>query len=377
MMKKSIENTDLKKFYKEFTKEEKNLIYTDTCTKNGIQESCINTELDKTLTHNFSIDIDSGKVTNQKQSGRCWMFAATNVFRIEVMKNLNLKDFELSQSYPLFYDKLEKSNFFLENILSTLDESTSSRLISFLLTAPVNDGGQWDMFVSLTKKYGVVPKQVMPETANSSNTRAFDRYLTLKLREYACELRTEHQKGATIAELRKLKEQMLSTIYRMLVISLGKPPVTFTFETRDKDNKFIRIENITPQEFYEKYVKLNLDDFISVINAPTKDKPFHHSFTVKYLGNVVGGRQVKYLNLPIEDLKRLAIAQLTDGQTVWFGSDVGQFSTRDTGFLALDSYHADKLFSTTFPMDKAQRLDYGESLMTHAMVFTGVRHFRH
>lgn len=371
-MKNFIDLKNIEAFEKRFESDSKNLVAMNAATKVGISTAATNNELCKTLTHNFSIEIDAGEITNQKQSGRCWMFAATNVFRIEVMKNLNLKNFELSQSFPLFYDKLEKSNFFLENVISTFHENTSSRLFSYLMQAPVNDGGQWDMFVSLTKKYGVVPQQVMPETANSSNTRDLDRYLTLKLREFACELRNMHEKGATLSEIRKSKENMLDTIYRILVISLGLPPKKFTFETRDKDNKFIRIEDITPTEFFEKYVKLNLDDFISVINAPTDDKPFHLSFTVKFLGNVVGGRQVKYLNLPIDDLKRLAIAQLKDGQAVWFGSDVGQFSNRDLGFLALDSYEVDKLFSTSFPMNKAERLDYGESLMTHAMVLTGV-----
>ena len=371
-MKNFIDLKNIEAFEKRFESDSKNLVAMNAATKVGISTAAANNELCKTLTHNFSIEIDAGEITNQKQSGRCWMFAATNVFRIEVMKNLNLKNFELSQSFPLFYDKLEKSNFFLENVISTFHENTSSRLFSYLMQAPVNDGGQWDMFVSLTKKYGVVPQQVMPETANSSNTRDLDRYLTLKLREFACELINMHEKGATLSEIRKSKENMLDTIYRILVISLGLPPKKFTFETRDKDNKFIRIEDITPTEFFEKYVKLNLDDFISVINAPTDDKPFHRSFTVKFLGNVVGGRQVKYLNLPIDDLKRLAIAQLKDGQAVWFGSDVGQFSNRDLGFLALDSYEVDKLFSTSFPMNKAERLDYGESLMTHAMVLTGV-----
>lgn len=371
-MKNFIDLKNIEAFEKRFESDSKNLVAMNAATKVGISTAATNNELCKTLTHNFSIEIDAGEITNQKQSGRCWMFAATNVFRIEVMKNLNLKNFELSQSFPLFYDKLEKSNFFLENVISTFHENTSSRLFSYLMQAPVNDGGQWDMFVSLTKKYGVVPQQVMPETANSSNTRDLDRYLTLKLREFACELRNMHEKGATLSEIRKSKENMLDTIYRILVISLGLPPKKFTFETRDNDNKFIRIEDITPTEFFEKYVKLNLDDFISVINAPTDDKPFHRSFTVKFLGNVVGGRQVKYLNLPIDDLKRLAIAQLKDGQAVWFGSDVGQFSNRDLGFLALDSYEVDKLFSTSFPMNKAERLDYGESLMTHAMVLTGV-----
>lgn len=371
-MKENIELKDLDLFEKAFDRSEKNLVAENAACRVGISEACVNNDLARTLTHNFSISVDAGSITNQKQSGRCWMFAATNVFRIEVMKKLHLKNFELSQNYPLFYDKLEKSNYFLESVLKTLDEENSSRLIAYLLSAPVGDGGQWDMFVSLTKKYGVVPKSCMPETANSSNTRDLDKYITLKLREFACTLREGYKAGKDIATLREEKDEMLKTIYRILVISLGKPPKKVDFEIRNDDSEYITIKNLTPQEFYDKYVGLNLDDFISVINAPTADKPYHRSFTVKFLGNVVGGREVKYLNLPIEDLKRLAISQLKDNQAVWFGSDVGQFSTRDTGFLDLNAYRADKLFSTTFPLTKAQRLDYGESLMTHAMVLTGV-----
>ena len=213
----------------------------------------------------------------------------------------------------------------------------------------------------------------MPESTASSATYEMTRNLTRKLREYACTLRTMHADGADAAALRAAKDEMMETVYRILCICLGKPPVRFTWETRDKDKKFIRMENVAPQDFFAKYVGWNLDEFCTVINAPTADKPYGRTYTVQYLGNVKDGRfPVKYLNLPIEELKALAIRQLKDGQTVWFGSDVSQFSTRDTGCLALDAMHIQKLFSVDFPMTKAQRLDYGDSLMTHAMVLTGV-----
>lgn len=371
-MKEFISTKDLEKFEKEFNKDKAHQISMNAATRVGIQESSVNNELKRKLTHQYSLEVPHGKVTNQLRSGRCWMFAATNVMRFEVMKNLNIENMELSQNYPLFFDKLEKSNYFLESILETLDEPLNGRLVSFLLTDPLGDGGQWDMFVSLTEKYGVVPKSAMPETFSSSHTMELDRYMTKKLREFACLLRSDHAKGMDSTYLRGKKDKMLSTIYRMLVIALGVPPSKFTYEGRNKDKKFFRIENITPQEFYAKYVKLNLSDYVSVINAPTLDKPYNASFTVKFLGNVIGGHQVKYLNLPSQRLKELAISQLKDNQAVWFGSDVGQFSTRDTGFLSLNSYKVAELFDTDFPMDKAQRLDYGESKMTHAMTLIGV-----
>ena len=184
-------------------------------------------------------------------------------------------------------------------------------------------------------------------------------------------LRDGHVQGKSQNELRALKKTMMSEVYRMLCISLGKPPVSFTWETRDKDDKFIRIST-TPQEFFKKYVGMKLDDYVSLINAPTKDKPFYKTYTVRYLGNVAGGNPVRYLNLPIEDLKKAAIAQMKAGESVWFGSDVQQRFLKTEGLLSVKAVRPDLLFDTEFPLTKEQRLDYRESLMTHAMTFTGV-----
>ena len=372
-MKKGIGIKDLEKFSSNFNSEKKNLIAKNAVTSNGILKSSENFEIANDNQHAFSITIESGLATDQKKSGRCWVFASLNVMRLEVMKKLNIENMELSQSYILFYDKLEKSNYFLENILSTLDEDTHGRLISHLLMAPTNDGGQWDMFKSLVDKYGVVPKDVYPESFSSSNTSALEEYITKKLREFAFKLRDEYKKGKNVSSLRAMKEEMLNTIYRILAISLGEPPKRFTWETYDKKKKFIKIENITPQKFYKRYVDINLDDNICIINAPTKDKPYNKSYSVKYLGSVYEGKyNVRYLNLPIEKLEKLAIKSLKDKRPIWFGSDVAQFSNMEKGYLALDAYKMDDLFDTSFNMSKGERLDYGESLMTHAMVITGV-----
>ena len=370
-MNKEITKELLNQFEERLDSDKKNNVLIAAVNANGINQSAMDYKTLRSLPEHYSIELEAGKVCNQKQSGRCWMFAAYNVFRLEVMKKLNLENMELSQNYPLFYDKLEKSNFFLENILSTLDEEISSRLMAHLLKDPIGDGGQWNMFVGLTKKYGVCPKELMPETSCSSSTREMDRYITLKLRQGACALRKLHEEGKSIDELRKKKEDILSSIYQILVLSLGKPPVAFTYETIDKDKKFVRVSDITPKEFFDRYVGIDLDDYVSVINAPTKDKPFYRSFTVSYLGNIVG-EKVRYVNLPIEELKELVVRQLSSGEVVWFGSDVGQFSNRTNGFLSRKNFDLENLFGTSFDMTKEERLDYGESLMTHAMVFTGV-----
>ena len=300
------------------------------------------------------------------------MFAALNTLRYQVMKKYDLKTFELSQAYLFFWDKLEKSNYFLESILDTLDEPANGRLVSYLLTAPVNDGGQWDMLCNLIEKYGVVPKTAYPESKASSGSREMDMTLTEKLREDACILRKLHKEGKDLDELRARKTRMLGEIYRLLCICLGEPPKNFTFEYRDKDNNFHREEGLTPKSFFEKYVGVDLSDYVSLINAPTEDKPYGRSYTVQYLGNVKEGNAVRYLNLPIEELKKAAIAQMKDGQPVWFGCDVGKHSERDSGIMDLDIRGLEDLLDTRFTMTKAERLDYGQSLMTHAMVFQGV-----
>ena len=372
-MREDITINDIRGFEDSFKSERSNLIAQNAVISNGINATAKNHSAKVNNPFAFSIDVDAGKVTNQKQSGRCWMFASYNVMRLEVIRKLNLGHFELSQTYPLFYDKLEKSNHFLENIIDNIEEEQGSRLLSFLLADPIGDGGQWDMFRSLVYKYGVVPQDIMPETNVSSGTRELNSYLTKKLRGYACQLRTMHEHGNSIEELRKAKEEMLNTVYRMLCISLGTPPERFTWKTKDKDGKFIAVENITPKEFFDEYVGWDLDEYVTVINAPTKDKPYGKTYTVQCLGNVRGGRYpVKYLNLPMDDLRDITIRQLKDGKVVWFGSDVGQFSDRKGGYLTMDAYNVAELFDTDFPMTKAQRLDYGDSLMTHAMVITGV-----
>ena len=372
-MNKEISFSDLKEYEASFDSDRANILAMNAVTSNGINKSAKDLSAKARNQFGFSVEVEAGKVFNQKQSGRCWMFASYNVMRLEIMSKLNIENMELSQNYPLFYDKLEKANHFLENMIELIDEPLDGRVISFLLSDPMGDGGQWDMFRSLTAKYGAVPKDVMPETEVSSHTKELDTYLTTKLREFASVFRKKHANGASEDELRDAKKEMMNTIYRMLVISLGKPPVKFTWETRDKDKKFIRIADITPVDFFKQYVGWDLDEYVTVINAPTKDKPYGLTYTVQYLGNVVDGAYpVKYLNLPMDELRDLAIRQLKDGKAVWFGSDVSQFSDRNGGYLTSDILNIPELFNTKFGMTKEERLDYGDSMMTHAMVITGV-----
>lgn len=340
--------------------------------KNGIQGSTENKESSVAMNHVFSEEIGTGKVTNQQQSGRCWMFAALNTFTHKLNDIFNLKDFELSQNYVNFWDKFEKANYFLENVLETADEPLDGRLVSWILTTPQQDGGQWDMLVSLIDKYGVVPKQVMPETFHSSKSSELNNLLDAKLREDASKLRNLYKEGKSEGDMQQVKETMLSEIYTLLTYSLGEPPKAFDFEFRDEDKVFHREEGMTPKEFYQKYVGLNLHDYVSVINAPTADKPFGKTYTVERLGNVVGGTPIKYLNVEMDVLKDVAIKQIKDNESVWFGCDVGQDSNRKEGIMDAALYDYEKAFGFPIHMSKAERLDYHDGMLTHAMVLTGV-----
>ena len=228
------------------------------------------------------------------------------------------------------------------------------------------------MVVSLFEKYGVVPKSVYPESVASSNSRELNQYLNKLLRQDAQILRDLIASGAEQAAVQAKKEELLQEIFNYLAMTLGLPPRQFDFAYRDKDNNYQSEQNITPQAFFEKYVGLTLSDYVSVINAPTADKPYGKSYTVEMLGNVVGAPSVRYLNLPMDRFKEIAIAQMKAGETVWFGSDVGQVSDRQKGILATNVYDFTASMDINLTQDKAGRLDYSESLMTHAMVLTGV-----
>jgi bleomycin hydrolase len=355
-----------------FSADPRNRVALNAVTKHSIHSIAQNRDAVTRISHTFSHTVKAGKSTFQKSSGRCWMFAGLNLFRMSIAEKLNSEDFELSQNYLMFWDKLEKSNYFLESILGTRDEATDSRLISHLLSQPIQDGGQWDMFVNLIKKYGVVPKEAMPETESSSNSRLMNAHITATLREFACRLRQMHRRGAGEATLRGEKAGMLEGIYRMLAIHLGEPPREFLWQWRDKDKEFHREGLLTPQQFRDKYIQQNLDELVCLIHCPQESKQYNTLYTVAYLGNVMEGHPVRYINVEIETLKAATVAQIHDEKPVWFGCDVGKHFDRDLGVMDMELYDYASIYGGGFTLNKAERLDYGQSQMTHAMVLTGV-----
>lgn len=371
-MSKEISFSQIDSFNESFYAKPNHLISQRAVMKNGILASAENQSSSVKNNPVFSIDLDTGKVANQKQSGRCWMFAALNTFRHHIEHTFNIKDFELSQNFTFFWDKFEKANYFYENILATASEDLTSRKVAFLLQTPQQDGGQWDMLVAIIQKYGIVPKTVMPETFSSSQSRDLNTYLNKKLRKDAMTLRSLVAENASTEEISQAKESMLQEIYNLLATTLGTPPKQFDYTYVDTDGNYQRKGNLTPQLFYDEFVGRNLSEYVSVINAPTADKPYNQMYSVEMLGNVVGGKEVRHLNVDIDTFKKLAIDQLKMGEAVWYGCDVGQSSTRDSGIMATDIYSVEETLDIDYSMTKAERLDYGESLMTHAMVLTGV-----
>lgn len=324
------------------------------------------------LQYDFSVEIQTMPVTNQKSSGRCWMFAALNVLRERAAKKMNVETFELSQSYIAFWDKFERANYFLESMLDTADLPTDDRTVTTLLQQGVHDGGQWDMFVNIVEKYGVVPKCVMPEGYQSGNTGGMNTLLNAFLKECAARLRELKRSGAAEASLQQRKNAMLAKIYSYLCVCYGEPPERFDFEYTDKEHGYHLDPKLTPKSFFERYIGTELSDYVSVIHAPTADKPFDRCYTVRYLGNVAEGRPVSYLNLTMPELKALVIRQLQDGEVVWFGSDVSRYGDRTLGLWDDRSYGFEGLTGLTFGLTKEERLDYRDSAMNHAMVITGV-----
>lgn len=363
----SIDMADLKNLRVAFAADPAYRIAQNAVTTTSIDAIALDREIVTRIDPTVSHRIDDWPVTNQKKSGRCWMFAGLNLFRASAMKQMNIADFEFSQNYTLFFDKLERVNYYLDAIVATAGRDADDRTVAFLHQSLMEDGGQWNMFVALVKKYGVVPKSAMPETESSSCTQKMNSALRAILHQAAKALRD----ASTADEISAIRADTLITCYRILAIHLGTPPETFTWQWIDKDKTFHRDGEMTPQEFADRYVTADLDDYVCLVDDPRASSPRGATFTVEYLGNIVG-EQVTYINVEPGVLKRAAIAAIRTGEPVWFGCDVGKQMQRDLGYWDANLFDYGAVYDTAFTLDKAGRLDFHETQMTHAMLLTGV-----
>ena len=340
-------------------------------TKNGLVNSSIDELKVRENIDVFSINVPCGEITNQRHSGRCWMFAGLNVIRTILFDKLGVKNIELSQAYLQFYDKLEKANFFLTEAMKRLDTPLDDQEVIFLLNSAIGDGGHWAMFTNLVNKYGVVPSAAMPDNAVNSDTTELNTYLSKILDGDYKKLRS--LKNNSKAELEDEKEKMLKEIYRVLVISLGVPPKSFEFEYEDKDGNYKKIGKTTPKEFFSKYVEEDLGDWIALANAPLEGYKPYTKYVAPLVNNVVGGEPVTFINVEIEEIKNALIASLKDKRVCWFAAEVSLDSLRKDGYLVKDIYNLDELTGIdTSSLNKGEKLDYRYAYCSHAMTFTGV-----
>ena len=344
---------------------------TNALTANDAKKLTLNREnVGKTDSY-FKYKVKVKGITDQKSSGRCWLFTSLNVFRPVIIDKLKVSNFEFSQNYLYFYDILEKSNLFLENAIISANKPMDDRLVELYFKSPIEDGGVWSSFVNLVNKYGVVPKDVMPETNSSSNTSKMLAAITTKLREDGLALRRMVEKGSKVEEIRASKMEQLSQIYRMLALNLGEPPTTFQWRYQSTDNVISPKVTYTPQEFAKKMLPdLNTNDYVMFMNDPSR--PYYKVYEIENYRNVVEGINWKYLNLPADDLKAMALASIKNNEPLYASCDVGKQLNSEDGLLSMQNYDMESLYGVKFGMDKKDRILTRESGSSHGMALVAV-----
>ena len=369
-MGKTITRKQVTELRKGFDAESSNKVAQNAVTNVQLPDLTLNRDLVQDIDDSFSTKLDDWKVTAQMRSGRCWLFATLNLLRVGAMKKMNLKNFEFSQAHIHFWDKFERANHLLEAVIETSDRPVDDRTIHFLLSDPIGDGGQWNMAMNLIRKHGLVPKSAYPESNSSSATRWMNAELKNILRSSACEIRAIVDGGGSIDEARAHKEKRIADIWNMLCIHLGTPPKTFNWQWRDKDNEFHRNGRMTPQQFAAEFVDIDWENYVCIVNDPRNE--YYQTYTVDFLQNVAGGPPVVYLNVPSKEMKGITQKLLEDGMPVWMGCDVGKGMDRKRGLWDAELFDVGGLYGVEYGMDKADRLRHNQTMMTHAMLFTGV-----
>eukprot|EP00475_Leptophrys_vorax_P002660 TRINITY_DN11496_c0_g2_i1.p1 TRINITY_DN11496_c0_g2~~TRINITY_DN11496_c0_g2_i1.p1 ORF type:complete len:469 (+),score=132.69 TRINITY_DN11496_c0_g2_i1:170-1576(+) len=381
----------LERYQRSYQSDPRYLIATNAVCNNAVTDVILKRDVstaNKNQVFSTKMKYKESKITDQKSTGRCWLFAATNTLRLSMIETYKCDDFQFSQPYLFFWDKFEKANYFLECMIDLAHEDPDSRVVSWLSKSPVIDGGQYDMFLNIVEKYGLVPLDAFPESQHSANSKDMNWLLGFILRQSAQQLRELVLSGASKEDVREAKNKVLEEIYRILCIFFGTPPSKFDWrfkssggkkkkkksgdEEDDEDGSsssgITEFLNVTPLQFAREIVPKNVSKHVSIINDPRNE--YGKMYTVDRLGNVVGGRPVAYLNLPIESLKLYAAKTISAGEPVWFGCDVRKFFHGKLHCMDTQQFDYEGAFGVTFSQSKADRLRYHQSLMTHAMVFT-------
>lgn len=338
---------------------------------NDIRKLALNQDNLRAMDTHFSVKVNSKGVTNQESSGRCWLFTGLNVMRAKAIAKHNLGAFEFSQVYPFFFDQLEKANLFLQGVIDTSDKPMEDKMVEWLFRHPLSDGGTFTGVADIVSKYGLVPKDVMPETHSSENTNRMADLITLKLREQGLELREMAAKGSKADELNQKKTEMLGVVYRMLVLNLGVPPTEFTWTEYNAQGEPVSTETYTPMSFLKKYGDEHLlGNYVMLMNDPSRE--YYKTYEIDYDRHRYDGKNWTYINLPVEDIKEMAIASLKDSTMMYFSCDVGKFLDGKRGLLDVKNYDYESLMGTSFGMDKKQRVQSFASGSSHAMTLMAV-----
>lgn len=352
-----------------FNADEKNRLAMNAVTAAGIDKVARNYDRARLLQRRFSVTVDNGTVTNQHRSGRCWLFSSLNVARFVAKKNLNIAEFEFSQNYAMYFDKLERVNYFLKDVANLVreGEDSNSRLIQHLLADVMGDGGQWTMAMNVYKKYGAVPKDLFPETESSQNTGQMNTQLRALLHTAVAHMYAHPE------NIDQIVEDTTAAGHRILTIHLGEPPKSFDWEWTDKDGNFHRDGEITPQEFWKKYVNADLEDYVCLVDDPRSEHPKGKKIGIEHLGNVAGGDATEYLNVPNQFMKDCVRRILSEeGIPVWFGADCHPMMDRESGAWATDLFEYGRVYNVDFDLNKEERVRFADSAMNHAMAFVGV-----
>lgn len=361
----------IEKFDQDFLTDKSALLAGRSIAKNGFLASSEDPSASSRNNMTFSIEVPTGKVTNQRHSGRCWLFAMLNTLRQEFSQKHHVKDFEFSQNYSFFWDRLGRANLFLQRAIESADKDIDDRYVMSYLSYTMDDGGEWDNAAALVETYGVVPSYVMPDTHNTMNTHEFDQINASLQRKDALELRKMVRTGQAEEEIEKRRQEMLSEIYRLCVLAFGQPPKTFDLEFKDDKGNFHQDLDITPQDFFKNYVNVNLDNYVELVDYP--DHEYNHIYWNEMQDNVAGSFQTEYVNVDFKYLEQAAIDQLKDGHIVWFGCDVDIDSdARKRGWLDDKLYQPDQLIGIDYKMNKKERLQTRQGSASHCMAITGV-----
>jgi len=366
----SINKQDIQKMSEEFHKIESHKALQNAISNNDIKKLALNRENIGVINTYISHQVKTEGISNQKSSGRCWMYTGLNVMRAQVIEKYKLGEFHFSHNYLFFYDQLEKANLFYNGMIETAFKPLDNREVEWLLKNPIGDGGQWTGVVDLVNKYGLVPAEAMPETHQSENTSMLRRLLRRKLREDGMELRKLGLTKMSREALMNIKNEKLAEVYQILALSLGEPPTQFNWQYKNKDGEISVVKKYTPQEFFKEVIDINFDDYVMLMDDPAKE--YNRVYEIRYDRHIQEGANWKYINIKSDIIKKFAMASIKNNEGMYFSCDVGKQLENDKGYLDINTYDYSSLFVTKFNMDKKMRIETFESGSTHGMALMGV-----